>query len=865
VLILGVCLGIGGGVLIVICIALVLNHVLKSKVENSERKAQNVANSLIQLRSARVFTAPVNGQSQNQRQSRGSIFNMGSLRRSSLKVQDAKDTESVVTKEDAVVEQQRAVELPVNTEIVELKKQKSIPRLEGDVVADLPKLKQRRQSLSEAPSVRRASIIAPPKELSLTDKQRALVAYRQLINELNKMELTRKNLKKWARKLHRTQGLKEKLWDIVMFSKGENLVGSAAAKAISILNRYGESFSGRDLSEVDIADADLTNAILHLVELYKANLTNVIAINAEFEDSNLSESKTEGMVLELDPKRGLLKTRAMTATLSWKTGLPKEVRDFLARLNRFICENNVKQFQFNTADTLVSYDSQGLLSLYDTVTGRVEELYKHGDKSWLLRHIAVSDDENLVATSFQYRAKVAETSGNLVKIHQLNLFDKTTNKVRGFQLRGETIDGLAIDRRRIVTIGSGGIKLWEQPANPEENELTLVNTFPKGPEKLKAMCIGNQGSIATYCDDGIITVRSAAGVPTGSISIGTGISLKSLAMNKAGTLIIGGGEEGVITIWERQPKRSGDKIKLFTTISAYRDPVTHVKISDDGKRLLSCNDRMIIKIWDLSQCESGDESDSEDDVDLRSNKALLIHTSRPVLNLRGVLTGGIEGLSDKNEDVILKHNQLLQAEEDHEADDESSNSSRSNSLSPSSSMGDLKQAWLDGGYSSSSVSSSDDDEPTTRHVVRQGSKSGSAFRAATPVEPQSIRPISRRNTEVIQDDFERATEDQIARELAFRRQFEREAMQSSRTNSAERRLDHLDSDSDNEDYAEFLREFFQDFDSEAAEEVSFHSGSKPASRQSSEGSVIPHVVSVHQTQNYMQRTVSSEQIAVEDL
>lgn len=90
------------------------------------------------------------------------------------------------------------------------------------------------------------------------------------------------------------------LMELVLASHGSqrikqrDYICTAAANAVTILNSTRFSFSGKDLSEIDIQGAILDNAMMHNTNLSRANLTEVSFRQAWLEDANMSDATLTG-------------------------------------------------------------------------------------------------------------------------------------------------------------------------------------------------------------------------------------------------------------------------------------------------------------------------------------------------------------------------------------------------------------------------------------------------------------------------------------------------------------------------------------------------------------------------------------------
>ena len=92
----------------------------------------------------------------------------------------------------------------------------------------------------------------------------------------------------------KNEEFKVQLFEYIELSKRDEFYATAAANAITGLNRAGISFSGMDLGGIRIPNANLTNAILDYTNLESADLSNVRLNKAWLLGANLKNSNMLG-------------------------------------------------------------------------------------------------------------------------------------------------------------------------------------------------------------------------------------------------------------------------------------------------------------------------------------------------------------------------------------------------------------------------------------------------------------------------------------------------------------------------------------------------------------------------------------------
>ena len=96
-------------------------------------------------------------------------------------------------------------------------------------------------------------------------------------------------------RLKNAPDLETLLFDLIDTSKHDPLAAIGAANAITILNRAGIAFSGRDFSRVRIAGADLSGAFLTTVNFFEADLRNVQLMQASLTGVNFTGACLDGI------------------------------------------------------------------------------------------------------------------------------------------------------------------------------------------------------------------------------------------------------------------------------------------------------------------------------------------------------------------------------------------------------------------------------------------------------------------------------------------------------------------------------------------------------------------------------------------
>lgn len=289
--------------------------------------------------------------------------------------------------------------------------------------------------------------------------------------------------------------LKQLLFNILMASKGNPDLSIAAANAITILNAAVVSFSGWDLSSVNISKANLTGALTYQTNFSKANLDNVTF----FQSGLMGANFTEAIMSDVKFINDVTFEPAEQPSSMVAVAHSPEV-EYLVVANLVVANNEGKIYIYHTTNTTalpvqsqshfcfkgkvksMVFSSNGkYLALASAIENSLDptiyvwKVAKSGEMTSLLMGqgsgykklittIAVSRDGGYVATGQGDGTEKGMENDNLVqlyKLHQSNSHQLVLNQSFDKHTRNVCCVEFSPDGRWLVSGGSDGyLYLW---------------------------------------------------------------------------------------------------------------------------------------------------------------------------------------------------------------------------------------------------------------------------------------------------------------------------------------------------------------------------------------------------------------------
>ena len=339
------------------------------------------------------------------------------------------------------------------------------------------------------------------------------------------------------------------LFGIVELSKLTKHLNSAAATAITVLNRAKVAFSGRDLSRIQVRGANLTDAIFDHADLNGANLGQTIMSRTNLNYSNLSGATMDGTQFGEYPY-------------------------LLGHNNRVTCvayHPNGMTFATGSNDMTVK--------LWEAATKKaLKTLRGHRGTVW---SVAFSPDEKVLASGSKDKTIIL---WDVMTRKLLWILEEHTDMVRSvfFNPNGDLLASGSDDKT---------VKVWNvatretQQTCSEHNGIVMSVTFsPDG----KLLGSGSSDNNAGLWDFNIQNFRKLPGHSN---------SVESVNFSPDGLVLASGSADKTIKLWNVRMGR------LLETLTGHSDIVYSVDFSPTGVVLASGSADKTVKLWDLESKE----------------------------------------------------------------------------------------------------------------------------------------------------------------------------------------------------------------------------------------------------------------------
>ncbi|KRX07949.1 WD40-repeat-containing domain [Pseudocohnilembus persalinus] len=360
-----------------------------------------------------------------------------------------------------------------------------------------------------------------------------------------------KNYYENAMEMNQLNILKEKLLAIICFSKEPKYgISVISANAATIYNSLNFSFSGLDLSFVNIKGAMLQSSIFHKTNLRFANLEEVDMKNAILQESNFEGAWlgkiSLGNIPHLKRKNNPIRSALFSPLGTFIVYLEDKEKTFYME---YIQETRVTlKFTGHTKQVnCISYAPNGrqiasgsedkLIKIWDSLTGELICDFNHND---IVNFCTFSADGKMVASASQ----------EWVKIWSL----ETEKKITQFQAHDDWITCLqfSYDNQFLASSSwDNSVRIWDIQNGK------MVNSY-----------IEHQ-AVVTY-----------------------------IAFSPQYEQIASCSRDNNIKIWDYQQK------KVFKTLRGHTDFVLMVNFSKQGKYLISCSMDETAKIWETETGEN---------------------------------------------------------------------------------------------------------------------------------------------------------------------------------------------------------------------------------------------------------------------
>jgi WD40 repeat protein len=230
---------------------------------------------------------------------------------------------------------------------------------------------------------------------------------------------------------------------------------------------------------------------------------------------------------------------------------------------------------FPDGRTLVSAGDDRALRLWDVATGRLLRVLTEHEA--LVSCVAVSPDGKRIASGgYDYKVKVWD-----VDTGKVTFTGKHQREVRcvAFSQDGKLLASGGRDQR---------VRVWDVATGTERATLTGYR------EGNLVLAFAGPRLLASGCGDQIMRLRNLDTAQT-LWAVQENFKIISLTASPDGMILVTGGGEGSLTLWETATGR-----QLRTLQAHVRGRVRSVAISPDGRTLASAGDDKTIRLWQVA-------------------------------------------------------------------------------------------------------------------------------------------------------------------------------------------------------------------------------------------------------------------------
>ncbi|KAK3811514.1 MAG: WD40-repeat-containing domain protein [Linnemannia elongata] len=399
-----------------------------------------------------------------------------------------------------------------------------------------------------------------------------------------------------AERVDQDPSFRQQLRDAIEQSKTDSSATTAAANAITILNKAGVTFHGADLCDIKIPGADLSYGQFDSAQLQGADLTGVNLSGIWLRQVNLSRAqlkdvrfgelpylKVEGCVMSCayspDGKK-------FGVTL-WADGVGIRIYDpsTWQRIHLATATERVGSLAFSPdSQRIVSGAESGVVRLWDCTSGR--ELLVMKGHTHFIRSLAYSPCGHRIASAGDDKT--------------VRLWDSETG-LCVFALEGHTDQVYSVrfspDGRQLVS-GSrdGTIRFWDSETGDSRVMSPLLGMI------FSLACSPDGRWIASGHDEGNVRLWDMVSGSPGPVLQGHTARVKGIAFSPDGQLIATSSWDRRVMLWDAS---TGDTISVF---EGHSDILWDVAFSPDGRTIASASDDRTLRLWEVNSSRSSIET-----------------------------------------------------------------------------------------------------------------------------------------------------------------------------------------------------------------------------------------------------------------
>ncbi len=386
-----------------------------------------------------------------------------------------------------------------------------------------------------------------------------------------------------------------------------------AANAATLLARARESFSGKDLSGVQIPGADLNNGVFDNTNFTRANLENVIFVNAWLRRATFDKAQMRGV--QFGQAVSMFDTPEEEISQLTPYFSHNELYYLFAENNRIQCFDRVQNYKenesilddfaevsANTPPIAMSLNSEkilfvgknGSLEHWSLVEKERATSFYHTD---YINHIALCETGKFAASAGEIalnkKSKPAITIENkyFVKVWSEEKADKS---ILAFE-SSNCITSLALCAKLSIVAFSTKNETTIQVRSWDSNIVYELNNEAQ----VRSLLISKNGKwIIAGNENGTIHVWSVLTRKREHILSGHIKSVLTLAILEQDEILASGGEDQTVNLWYLP---AGQYIYTFT---GHTYPLERVSFSENGRNLYSISKKRVYDRESVSEWQS---------------------------------------------------------------------------------------------------------------------------------------------------------------------------------------------------------------------------------------------------------------------
>lgn len=416
----------------------------------------------------------------------------------------------------------------------------------------------------------------------------------------------------------------KKLFDLIELSKTEE-VQVIAANTLWFLIKMGINMSGRDFRGIRVPKADLSDGVFNSTQLQKADLRGAKLCVASLHQANLSEAQMDGVQFgELPYLQHESAVLCCTYSADGKNcvvgllGGKIHIYDtstWVKIRTLEIDQRMVKSVAYSpNGEQIASGHLDQTVRLWGTQNGELSDTLS-GYEGIVVSVVYAPNGKQIASSSLNHtvwlRDALSGVTLHILKGHSRGVVsaayspDSAWIATASLDKTVMVWDALSGKRRHILQGHEGG-----------------VFSVACSPDGTQIVSCGNDKTVRTW------DTRTGQLL---QIFRGHEHTVCSVAYSPNGELIASGGDDKTVRLWNT---RTGKLLQIFR---GHQQTVGSVTFSPNGRWITSGSLDKTVRLWEATK-------ESEHDKEVRPS----LHSELGALNVKGMLIGGVSGLSEMN-------------------------------------------------------------------------------------------------------------------------------------------------------------------------------------------------------------------------